>query len=171
MTGYSTAEALMNVNNLATNGEEELKIKGKNMGPVDAEVSIVAFGTTPDLDRFEAAGCYVTIAHEEVLCITPPGAGKDISWTIIIDGIESQYDLTAYAPPQVTGVTIAAAEIQVAGGDRIVILGTNFGPASPNDFLQEVSYGVRYIIRALDSNFCLRYNFIIVVVQDNLLDF
>ena len=113
------------------------------MGPSDPLVNIEAFGTSPEGHTFEAESCNVTIAHEEISCLTPVGAGKDIAWTVVIDEIESKYDLTAYAPPHITEVIVNVAEASVAGNDPITIKGKNFGPPTPNDFLEEISYGVR----------------------------
>ena len=97
---------------------------------------------------FSAANCTVAVAHTEIHCNTIPGAGVNLKWTVVIDGQQSRSPTTSYAAPQVLSLAIEAPSggsgsgtgLTPTGGDRLVLTGRNFGPASPS-FLESVTYG------------------------------
>ena len=59
-------------------------------------------------------------------------------WRIIIDGLRSVASTTAYASPRID--SFIAGNLSTFGGDVVVVIGENFGPATPS-YLQDVTYG------------------------------
>lgn len=153
-TGAGSADA-------NTAGGQEVVIKGSNFGFEDAVLGTVTYarevpgGGEPKV--YEAASCSITLAHTEITCLSAPGAGTDLAWSVIIDGQESVSPVTWYAKPQVGGLvwkadlpsggrrleedTEGEAFIDGAstdGAQRVRLYGANFGT---NEHIEGITYG------------------------------
>ena len=82
--------------------------------------------------------CTVTTAHTKVSCASTVGLGTGLGWFLIVGAQRSPRfvgSTTSYAVPTVTGVEIkstnenspAPAFLATAGGNLLVVSGTNFG--------------------------------------------
>lgn len=89
---------------------------------------------------FHAADCDVVLAHRRVECKTVEGAGADLRWYLLIGNQISETPSTDYAPPKIVEIIgSGAVDASTEGGDRVLMLGSNFGPET--DLLDSVTYG------------------------------
>lgn len=71
-------------------------------------------------------------------CLTLPGAGESLQWTVTVDGQVSELSSTNYAPPVITALSgLGAVNASVYGNQDVVITGNYFGPTAD-------TYGVKY---------------------------
>lgn len=78
-------------------------------------------------------------------CLTLPGAGESLQWTVTVDGQVSELSSTDYAPPVISALSgPGAVNASVYGNQEVVITGNYFGPRTDVygvKFLQSVTYG------------------------------
>jgi hypothetical protein len=114
-----------------THGGSVVIIEGQNFGSAaDNQIDRVQY-ESPDGTIFDATSrCRITVDHEQMTCYTVAGAGSSLRWQIIIATQESDFPTTTYADPIIYGFrsTNAAMNGNSAGGEKIVIVGSNFGP-------------------------------------------
>ena len=159
----------------STTGEDRVTIAGENFGPggdafaIDSVRYYVASdqtgaASTDDGDDAEvesayefalctsrarcAQVCALEQEHEELVCNMLPGAGADLQFEVVVDGLETQTSYTKYGAPVVSAIA-GGSSMPVRGsfrGEKLTIEGANFGPptvsgggASP--YVQSVSYG------------------------------
>ena len=117
----------------ATDG---VTITGKNFGPVGTTVNAVyqnSNGQGP-----YSAPCEFLVAHTKVKCTTRPGLGANHIWRIQVGGLLSEGFGTpsSYTLPNVASLQLRNAatdevmdllDANTAGGDRVIVTGTNFG--------------------------------------------
>lgn len=101
------------------------------------------------------SACQVVVAHRAIGCRTSAGAGANLLWRITINGLTSQSPVTSYAPPVIstllavavrvgdelvpaTSPLAALSTLSTQGGETVRITGLNFGPASPQSFVDGV---------------------------------
>lgn len=146
-----------------TPGGEVVVISGANFGYDDDKIDLVEYRgvrsgsadaeSGDDVEDFDhlynifrpqvgqAGSCRITKAHEEITCLTEPGAGKDLLWRIIIDSQVSVNPSYQYLAPRVLSISgPGAINADTRGGQLVVLAGENFGPADERYSL-EVTYG------------------------------
>ena len=85
----------------------------------------------------------------EPRCLTLPGAGKSLQWTVTVDGQVSELSSTDYAPPVITALSgLGAVNASVYGNQDVVITGNYFGPTT-------AIYGVKYVCYHRLENACV----------------
>ena len=110
-------------------------LTGENFGPLniawEGEYGITASA------GYCAVDCLVTVAHTEISCKSVAGVGSGHTWRVLLvqDGTgntlyESLSSLasTDYASSIVTTTGSTTNRISTKGGDRLTLVGTNFGP-------------------------------------------
>ena len=95
---------------------------------------------------YTAVRCNVTVPQTEVQCLSVEGIGKNHHW-IISHNIETTNGgigavsppseaTTSYIPPEISTIYVSNAtsnhELLTAGGDVVVLNGSNFGPKGTN---------------------------------------
>lgn len=87
----------------ATRGHEQVSVHGANFGDEDAAITSVSYRFVRGTSQYDfvAASCIITVPHETLRCLTAPGAGADLKWRVVIDGLESVHPVTAYARPSI----------------------------------------------------------------------
>ena len=149
-----------------TRGNEVLIIQGSFFGPVGGAPVTAFYGPPSSPLEFNATGCLVTLADTEIQCMTAPGAGSELSWTVLLDGQYSRAELTNYGAPVLYNITRADGseplELNDEGGDALVLTGINFGrnsSAPGGAFLESVTYGPpAYIAGIVATQACTVYN-------------
>jgi hypothetical protein len=140
-----------------TRGNAQVTINGYNFGNTMSKVSVKYVdsmqivsdftGLTPGVNgeqtyNLSQASCALepTNPHRIMHCTLAPGAGSAISWRVTVDDQISTAPTTNYAPPEITGVTLANGRSYAScdGGDEVIITGRNFG-LSP--LIQQIRYG------------------------------
>jgi hypothetical protein len=121
-----------------TEGSQQVFIEGQNFGTVrESLVDSVTYTSmnNPTL-LLTAENCSVVVDHVLVRCLTSPGFGYDLQWTISIGGQASAKSsvVTSYGLPMAHNVTLLAsagsvAKLDTEGGSLLRILGNNFGRA------------------------------------------
>ncbi len=80
----------------------------------------------------------VAVRAWQVRCVAPPGAGANLSWSIVVAGVRSTLapNVTSYRAPVVTGVTVSTPSagpfghaLPTTGGATVLLTGTNLGPS------------------------------------------
>ena len=154
-TGYAAPMVIqyigsqtVNVVDLDTEGNQQVSIEGRNFGSKalsPGSIDSVSYGAYNG--QFKAEGCRVELDHTKITCTTVRGAGTDHQWYIRVGGQDSRAPNTGYALPVVnsfqasaTGPAINPDAMLTKGEQKIVLVGTNFGPIAPS-FLEEVTYG------------------------------
>jgi len=148
-----------------TSGSQVVNISGSNFGPISTPPSLISAFYSPPAKVFSAAaaspangssrvvfaarGCHVAIAHTLLTCLTAPGAGWGLEWSVVIDAQNSTPATTAYEPPILTAINCTtcpgpspSSSLSPSGGDTVVLTGVNFGDAGTR-FLDSVTYGPR----------------------------
>jgi hypothetical protein len=111
-----------------TIGGTELVIMGNNFGPL-GYVPVVTYTHFASGTQYTATRCSVTSADVVVTCMTVPGAGVGVQVAIAVGGQSSNayFIATGYATPSVAEVTPLL--FQTVGSEKVVLKGSNFGPA------------------------------------------
>lgn len=124
-------------------GGQVVVVRGGNFGASWANVTASALYTwTPAAAvggaaaparspvNYTAALCNVTVPHVELTCLTAPGVGKGLMWTVAVDGLVSSVATTAYGRPFVANVTLGTTGLPVTDGQSgqlVTLTGLNFG--------------------------------------------
>ena len=137
-----------------TPGSESVVISGANFGPLSTPSALLAaaYGVNASGPKeFQGAQCNVTVAHTQVTCLTAPGAGGRLSWSLTVDAQPSVLASTDYSPPAIAALTgPGAASANPNGGQQVTLTGSNFGEPQ---WLEGVSYGpTGYEYTALGCN-------------------
>jgi hypothetical protein len=119
-----------------TAGGELVIIEGRNFGPLGTVVESATYG--PNGTEFQAAACYVSIAHTEITCMTTVGAGTALKWFLFIDGQKSVAPTTSYGRPEIASMVGDNGAACTDGGDIVTIAGGYF---STQPFLDSVTFG------------------------------
>ncbi len=114
-------------------GGFNIRLTGSNFGAASTNASILAWSSPASFKhlRFTAVGCHVVIDHTVIECVTAPGAGTALTWTLTVEGIPNMVPLSSYAPPRIRSVEFAEKGVSSAattGGTKIRLKGENFGP-------------------------------------------
>ena len=84
----------------------------------------------------------VVVDHVEIQCLTAPGVGARLLWTVVVANQSSTNPRTGYMMPQLSAVAVSGPSGAVAndsvamnslatdGTDTLVFTGRYFGPAS-----------------------------------------
>ena len=97
-----------------------------------------------------SSNCIMVTPHTALQCITSPGIGKNLTWTITVHAQTAQTSLPnhaegSYAPPSLyTLENIKGTDVHqgaTVGGNHIVIKGKNFGPKGQVWNLPKLTYG------------------------------
>eukprot|EP00937_MAST-01D_sp_MAST-1D-sp2_P001546 g1546.t1 len=123
---------------ILTDGGQRVVIIGQNLGP-DAATLIGRYGKTGSEmeanDMTGASSCKVVRPHEQVECVTIPGTGRNLTWSVTVGGQRSvnSDDRISYGQPVLHTIKDVDGE-DVAqptwGNVKVVLRGRNFGPAS-----------------------------------------
>lgn len=134
---------------LRSTGGQVLVVSGRYFTAGQAmDVVRVSYGNGQSL--YEATRCVVTDADRELQCLTAPGVGVNHTLVVSVAGQRSDQGqgaafpqlMVSYAPPSVWEVVgTGALSASTAGGEPIILLGTNFGPTSVSPSLLSVAYG------------------------------
>jgi hypothetical protein len=124
---------------LDTMGGGAITVTGANLGPAGTAAPDVALTFGGLFGVFSATRCVVTVAHNVLSCIAPPGVGAGQPATVWVGGqpsppLPGANGSVSYAPPTITGLRGAgAAAVPTPGGVQIEVVGTQFGPPTPID--------------------------------------
>ena len=130
---------------MPTRGGASVTITGTNLGRTPtsflvAGQSKINYGydlgsaTTP---KFNAVTCAVaSVAHDSVVCVTEAGVGSSLQWLLAVGGQDSNAwqgaEGQGYDTPTLTTVTggtgVDKTQLKTAGGETVIINGTNLGP-------------------------------------------
>eukprot|EP01138_Halocafeteria_seosinensis_P016039 gb/GECG01016367.1/.p1 GENE.gb/GECG01016367.1/~~gb/GECG01016367.1/.p1 ORF type:complete len:1880 (+),score=236.15 gb/GECG01016367.1/:1-5640(+) len=131
-----------------TRGGEGILIEGRNFGAKTDYIDRVVYGddsserrtiTSYDgdqvaiggFDEFEAENCKIKEKHKQIVCMTAPGAGTRLTWSLFIDGQRSVAPSTSYELPVIGALTGEASQhASTFGGEEITVVGNGFGPSS-----------------------------------------
>lgn len=134
-----------------TAGQQLVVVRGTQFGERQhAAVDSVHYETETEDGRrvrFPAYNCSIAEDHVELHCLTTPGAGTGLEWTIFVAGQRSVAPATRYAPPVVHTVeapaqnpTVNPHRLDTRGGELVNVSGADFGPVDPSIPLT-VTYG------------------------------
>ena len=119
-----------------TSGSQVVTITGRNFGPTSWKLQNVP-GTNPATVsatygltgvEYAAENCAIIVQNTAVECTTKPGVGKDLLWTITVDGDSAvSTQMTRYHTPVIHEV-LGADNLATKGGTLVTLKGLNFGP-------------------------------------------
>lgn len=115
-----------------TEGGEEVTITGVNFGTLDSEITSVRYGPAGRSLVYVATDCHVTVPLSEISCITAPGFGTDLEWTVSISDQASPRNMsTNYAKPHIDSIVSLSGRtgLPTEGNDVLECRGMNFGSA------------------------------------------
>ena len=152
--------------NALSGGGEQVHLVGTNFGPMSSKSTVNATYTdTHEGLTYSANRCVRTVDHTQITCYTSAGSGKELKWTVYVDGLPSRAPSSSFLRPEIGSVGVSTTvkisqfsrrarrllqnsisstslltNASTEGGDRFQIFGTNFGPPR---FLPKnsVSYG------------------------------
>jgi hypothetical protein len=115
-------------------------VSGVNFGPMGSTDTVVQYGSNGRV--FTAVNCSALGpaessaggATQEVRCLSAPGIGKGLVWTVTARGqVSAPFGLggslaSGYQAPTVTGVVPAVTPLSTYGKQSVTIVGSNFGP-------------------------------------------
>lgn len=119
-----------------TTGGQDVVINGTNFGKHTSKIDAVWYFMEPNdahgsggATVFAAADCEILVPHVNIRCLTAPGVGKNLEWTVMIDGQNSSVPVTAYAEPVVRDIVAEhLSDLSANGGDDVWLVGDHFGP-------------------------------------------
>ena len=113
-----------------TDGFQEIILEGQDFGPPTAPDYLEWVKYGPSALEYTAINCSV-LSHTRISCLTIPGAGSELTWMVRLKGQEGPKSPTwSYAAPMVDQILNAVDRTEPVGftaGERIVIVGSNFG--------------------------------------------
>jgi hypothetical protein len=146
----------------STQGGQLVILTGKNFGPAPGPVQVFYYldlsddvndsgvtvnGSSAVIPIGDGSGqfkiqpwggsqsCTVTVAHQEVQCLTAPAAGAGLRWEVVAYNRSSVPPATFYGAPVITNVTTVGGQplsnANPLGGTVMLLLGSNFGPPTP----------------------------------------
>ena len=128
-----------------TNGNTVVTILGRNFGkknPGGDAVSVSAYYVSnDDLTRvYTATDCSVVEPYYKIQCKTVPGVGKDLKWSVTVNGHSTLEDTVtiSYLAPAITAVA-TPDDLATAGATPFTVTGTNFGPTGTS--IDSLAYG------------------------------
>ena len=78
---------------------------------------------------FIAGHCELIVPHGRLECETTEGAGSELKWFVMIGNQVSESPSTNYAPPEIERIVgLGSDDASTEGGDRVILIGRNFGP-------------------------------------------
>ncbi|KAA0145622.1 hypothetical protein FNF29_08460 [Cafeteria roenbergensis] len=137
-----------------TKGGQQVLLSGANFGPVtqlDADGNVIAglaplamYGRDgPSWPAYHARDCRVTVPHEQVVCITTEGTGRELVWELEIGAQRTARMLdmpTNYHPPVVSFYRgPGATDADTTGQEVVFVEGRNFGGLAT--VVQNATYG------------------------------
>ncbi len=93
----------------STGGGTLVTLRGVNFGTVEqgpTTLGLVSYSPVGLPLHFTAQQCSVTVDHIEIQCVTGPGVGARLLWTVTVDGLGSTYPRTSYQAPVITSLGI-----------------------------------------------------------------
>ena len=136
----------------STSGEDFMDIQGLNFGPVPAPRTdknanfwpspIIYYGPQGEVDRYTASSCSVIVDDKVIRCFTVPGTGAGYWLRLVLAGQSFTKEANiSYATPIVSNYKgDGAVEASTLGGERITIVGDNFGTIAASA-VTSVTYG------------------------------
>ena len=128
-----------------TIGNETVLINGMNFGynnsMIKAQYTLNLKQITNNLTDYTYVSpfCNITINHTQLGCVTVPGVGRDLTWSVQVDSQNSVNPKTGYKQPQIIAYTIhnkttglILDKAPTIGGDILYIIGSGFGPPNLN---------------------------------------
>jgi hypothetical protein len=163
----------LGVSNGQTSGNSPIVITGSGFGPLTAYTNAalsVFYGlqnrgaNTSDASlrpiNFRAQACTITIAHQQITCLSAPGVGAGLTLSVTVNGLASTSNTLRYEEPMITGVyyyptsfvypngmwlnealwpTSSLTSDPILGDPNnfyaLVVRGVNFGPATITSFV------------------------------------
>ena len=130
---------------LTTEGGEVVVVEGTNFGPghvavASAELNTfhrvtAEYGDNAGDGVWYAAACTVATPHTQLECVSAPGVGANLVWRVRVGGSTGGVSTatTSYLAPKITLIRDGEGAIGAStrGGERVILEGTNFGPATP----------------------------------------
>jgi hypothetical protein len=126
-------------------GGEVVIVSGTNFGPMGSVDMVVQYGsggrvfTATNCSALGPAQSTVGGANQQVQCVTAPGVGKDLNWTVSAKGQRSApfrlsgpvvgVSASQYRAPAVTSVVPSVSPLTTLGEQAVTVVGTNFGPS------------------------------------------
>jgi hypothetical protein len=92
---------------ISTGGGTLVTLRGVNFGTVAQGPSTLGLVTYSPVGlplQFGAQQCRVTVDHVEIQCVTGPGVGARLLWTVTVDGLGSTYPRTSYQGPVISSL-------------------------------------------------------------------
>ena len=123
---------------ILTDGGQQISIRGTNLGPTIGTFAARYGETGEELTANDVSGrtsCVMSRPHEQVDCITIPGTGQNLAFSVVVGAQRSlnSADVVSYGQPVLHAITDAAGKHvsqPTGGGMKVILNGRNFGPAS-----------------------------------------
>ena len=138
------------VDALNTIGYEQVDIFGANFGFLLSDIDSITYGSTGFDYKVNVSDCVFITNHVLLRCRTQPGSGSSHRWFIDINGQRSINPTTAYARPEVHGISFHKPlnssnsqddKLSTFGDTLVNISGANFGPVGADAANIRVTYG------------------------------
>eukprot|EP01029_Cantina_marsupialis_P010034 TRINITY_DN22_c0_g2_i3.p1 TRINITY_DN22_c0_g2~~TRINITY_DN22_c0_g2_i3.p1 ORF type:complete len:4249 (+),score=1569.44 TRINITY_DN22_c0_g2_i3:541-12747(+) len=139
---YEHLNGSKDVDDLETSGGENVIIRGSNFGVIGTSMKVTYSKSLSSEDVFTPKGCNLIEDHEAIKCLSVPGVGSKLFWSIEIAGQHSTSPSTSYGPPEIHKITVdgQSNKANPDGTSTFLIWGKNFKPFG-SDFSQTVTYG------------------------------
>ena len=110
-------------------GGLEILITGANFGSDDALLHVWYVN---EFGQSYLPECWIHQNHTQLKCLTTAGIGKNIQWSIEVNGLLSENAFTmAYVTPTISSVECKTTGCgRVSGNETVVLRGTNFANAT-----------------------------------------
>lgn len=104
-------------------GGARIFLNGINFGPVDNSTNIVA-SCAPSSSNltFTAPNCFVSAFDAEMSCTTPPVVGSDLTWTVVVDGLQSTVPTFSTAPPTISNYSILSTSVPYVASSFMLVV-------------------------------------------------
>lgn len=139
INGIGPRDETQSATSLSTAGGQILIIDGDDFGPstqVHSSISVSATSETP-LGVVRYVFMVVSISHTTLTVSTPPGVGAQLRVKVVVGGQVStggDAQHLAYATADISSIQpvpnsqVAVSKLAGAGGDAVLLIGSNFGP-------------------------------------------
>lgn len=144
----------------STEGGDIIYLRGSQFGPVslNPDMIVVKYGKLSEPNRYTANDCKVTTKSTRIECVTVPGTGVGLAWSVVIADQDSGVldAQTSYGAPIVTDYSgEGSLEALTVGNETIYIAGKNFGATI--SAVERVSYSSDNGTLFVTTHTCVMY--------------
>jgi hypothetical protein len=148
-----------NPGTMATAGGDRFTLTGTSFGPTTTPVT-AAYASTASPQNNYSPTCNVTVAHTQITCVTLPGVGANLVFSMFVGGqLAVAAQTLSYTAPAISQIATTTVRLNTRGGN-LTISGTNLGAPNPK-------LGTSVSCATIDQFASVAYSFVCTTISSS----